>query len=313
VNFKKFFTERYISSNGVADRYYKLPSSKLPHYILKDELTQYKFSNDEENSIGLLKPYRRVGNVHAACTFEPNQKDLRIFLFHLAKYRHTDEKPRNAFHQRLWKDFYESVVDNTVNIINEQLKFNPDAVLYYVQSKSPFNDAVRSKIDIPSHKVSKKTFGDLYNIYKSNKFILNSLVKSNIKDDKFPNRSIIAKDALEKLLNIVGSNPDIQQEPLSLEKAAEYIIDLKIIDKDKIPAGDVGFATNKAWVQERLVPNGFFNLPEATGKIIIVIDDNINSESTYNEINSRISQRDKYTKIIWVVGIMPEEVIKDIK
>ena len=313
MNFKKFFTERYISSNGVADRYYKLPSSKLPHYILKDELTQYKFSNDKENSIGVLKPYRRVGNVHAACTFEPNKLDLRVFLFHLAKYRHTDEKPRNAFHQRLWEDFYESVVDNTVHIVNEQLKFNPDAVLYYVQSKSPFNEAVRSKINIPSHKVSKKTFGDLYNIYKSNKFILNSLVKSNIKDDKFPNRSIIAKNALEKLLDIVGTNPDIQQEPLSLEKVAEYIIDLKIIDKDKIPAGDVGFATNKAWVQERLVPNGFFNLPEAAGKIIIVIDDNINSESTYNEINSRISQRDKYTKIIWVVGIMPEEVIKDIK
>jgi hypothetical protein len=325
VNFKEFFKEAKYHPSRAAGRIYKAPKIwKDVFYIEKDtsesQVENYKFTEKQtDNSVARLFGYNRKGNVHAASVFDPLTKitsDLKLFLFHLSKARREKEKPSNdPVTLRLRSEYYDSVVDNTASIVNNLLIKNPEEAVLYIHSTSPFNKAVQDKVGSTDKQlIPKNTLGDLIERYKKDPRCIDKLVVAPSTKDSSP-RSLIAKNALISLLKFANDKEDLKNKPLSVERVAELIINNKLIDLDKVASGDRAFASRKDWLQDLYKPEGFFNFKNINieKKSIIVIDDNINTKKTYEEINQKISEKYGIKNITWVVGIIPNDVLQSIK
>lgn len=323
MNFKEFFKEAKYLPSRAAGRIYKAPKTwKEVFYIEKDETEEpvenYKFTEKEtDNTIARLFGALKKGNVHAASVFDSLTKttsDLKLFLFHLSKARRDLEKKSNdPVTLRLRKEYYDSVVDNTASIVNNLLIYNPDATVLYVHSKSPFNLEVKNKVGATDKQlIPKNTLGDLLERYKKDPRCIDKLVSSK---NTSVARSNIAKESLVKLLNLVEGDEELKKEPLSVEKISKLIMDNKLVDLNKVQPGDMQFASRSNYFQAAFVPEGFFNFGDVKieNKSVIVIDDNINTKATYDEINQKIKEKYGHKNINWVVGVIPNDVLQTIK
>lgn len=323
MNFKEFFKEAKYHPSKAAGRIYKAPKSwKDVFYIEKDiaknSVENYKFTeNKTENTIGRLFGYVKKGNVHAASVFDPFTKsssDLKLFLFHLSKARREKEKASSdPITVRLRKEYYNSIVDNTASIVNNLLIEDPGATILYVHSKSPFNLDVKDKVNAATKQlIPKNTLGDLVERYRKDSRCVDKLVSAA---NTSVARSNIAKEALIKLLNLAKNDEQLKAEPLSVEKISKLITANKLIDLDKVAPGDRQFAEKANYLQGAFVPEGFFNFDNINieSKSVIVIDDNINTKATYDEINQKLSEKYGRKNITWVVGVIPNDVLQSIK
>lgn len=328
MNFIEFFKEAKYNPSRAAGRIYKAPQSwKDVYYIEKDEseepVENYKFTEKKsDNTVARLFGYVRKGNVHAASVFDPlspNSKltsKLKLFLFHLSKdRRRKDISTEDPVTERLWTEYYNSVVDNTASVANNLLTNNPNSTVLYIHSTSPFNEDVKNKVNASDKQlVPKKTLGDLVDRYKKDPRCIDKLVISPTTKESSA-RGTIVKNALVSLFKFVEVNEELKSKPLSVERIAELIIDNNLIDLDKVAPGDRAFASRSDWLQGLFKPEGFFNFENVTieNKTVIVIDDNINSKKTYEEINEKISDKYNRPNIIWVVGVIPNDVLQSIK
>lgn len=323
MNFKEFFKEAKYLPSRAAGRIYKAPKTwKDVFYIEKDTAEEpvenYKFTeNKTDNTIARLFGYIKKGNVHAASVFDPLTKttsDLKLFLFHLSKSRRDLERKSNdPITLRLRREYYDSVVNNTSSIVNNLLIDDPDATVLYIHSKSPFNQEVKDKVGTTNkHLISKNTLGDLVERYKKDPYCVDKLVSSK---NTSVARKNIAKDALIKLLDLVKDNEQLKEEPLSVERLSKLITNNHLIDLNKVSPGDKQFASHSNYLQVAFVPEGFFNFNDITieNKSVIVVDDNINTKATYDEINQKILEKYGHKNIAWVVGVIPNEVLQSIK
>lgn len=323
MNFKEFFSEAKYLPSRAAGRIYKAPKTwKDVFYIEKDTAEEpvenYKFTeNKTDDTMARLFGYVKKGNIHAASVFDPLTKtssDLKLFLFHLSKSRRDSERKSNdPVTLRLRREYYDSVVDNTSSIVNNLLIDNLDATVLYVHSKSPFNQEVKDRIDTSNKQlISKNTLGDLVERYRKDPRCVDKLVSAK---NTSAIRKDIAKEALIKLLDLVKDNEQLKEEPLSVEKISKLITNNRLVDLDKVSPGDKQFASYSNYLQAAFVPEGFFNFNdiEIENKTVIVIDDNINTKATYDEINQKILEKYGNKNIAWVVGVIPNDVLQSIK
>jgi hypothetical protein len=323
VNFKEFFKEAKYHPSRAAGRIYKAPKTWKDVFFIekdtaKEPVENYKFTeNKTDNTIARLFGSLKKGNVHAASVYDSlvnTTSDLKLFLFHLSKSRRdSDKKSEDPVTLRLRKEYYDSVVDNTAAIVNNLLIEKPDSTVLYIHSRSPFNEAVKDKVGATDKQlVPKNTLGDLVERYRKDPYCIDKLVSAK---NTSVARKDIAKDALIKLLNISKDDEELKNEPLSVEKISKLIIDKDLIDLNKVASGDIQFASRSNYLQAAFLPEGFFNFENVKleNKSVIVIDDNINTKATYDEINQKIKEKYGYKNIDWVVGVIPNDVLQTIK
>lgn len=321
MNFNRFFTE---------ERKWSLPDEG-PYYIYKDELTGYKLSEkEEEGALGALYPNVKSSskNIWAAIAIKVYDynvsQNLKIDFFHLAKSKHDEKIKVDLRLERFRNSIYLSSIDKTVDLVNKRLEEHPNASLFFVAShSSKFNEEVKKRIEKPSETVGKRTLGDLLDSYNKDPLILNDLVKFAKTDRAIDKRAHLVKLTYKSFLeNSVAKDEKLKKEPLSTEKISEHLtkefkalLDRNIIDKSKYLDSDLKALQLKQQVLSLLKPTEFFVIPETSNDTAIVVDDNVNSQGTYEEVNDKLRKKHPGLKtILWVVGVIPTELISlDIK
>lgn len=287
----------------------------------------------------VFKPLSDTRNgikIYSALLFRPSKSQNsadKIELFHLARDRHekrVDKKgePLPEIHDaRYKKDFFNAAADKTVETL---IKLETDTI-FYINSKSPFNSTVinaakrlKPSINITNeidHVILKHPYSEIITIIKNNSNRIKSLVQTR-QDDKYGTRASIIVNAYMRVLNTldtggsynIGELTVTKDSPVSIELTADCIVRewsnaVKDITKTKTIA-DSDYKADKRRIIEHLLPYEHYNFANIRdkinkAKIITVLDDNISSGKTFDEVNRKLKQYLQEPNVIinWVVGI----------
>jgi hypothetical protein len=282
---------------------------------------------------------KKSASVESSLVYKPadglgkKANDYKIELFHLARDK-SDSKADQIYKN----EFYSATVYKTVNILKT---FEPDLIIY-IDSKSPFNRDVIAQLhqvnvqsinSIAKAKTLKK---------KTYQFIKNELdtdpsriglfvITKNLVAQTDKTRGQITAIALQTVIQNLANGESYEidgktttiDSPLSRQVTANMIArewkpaadklaaERKRLDQNQLAKSDYVMGTDGSKILDLLTSYGHFDAQNFREPVkdkirtIAVIDDNINSCSTYEEVNS-ILKRLEHTKnaeIRWVVGI----------
>jgi hypothetical protein len=283
------------------------------------------------------KDNQQIANVHSSLVFKPIAgKEGRISnvnLFHLARQR-DDVQTRNM-PQDYKNDFYNTVVQLSVSKIRNE---NADLIVY-LDSSSPFNVDVIANFPrvLNMRTLTKNKYKTMVDYIMANPDLrVNTFVKR--KNSVLAVDSIAAaalKRVANKLQNgdpahytvlrhgvqtniTVGSTMslEITARMMAQEWAAAFAEvnalrrtrGLEVLGNVYIKPQFANFST----IKDHLIQTNYFNKndaaianPEAI-KSVVVVDDNIDSCSTYFEINKILKSQLPNAKITWVIGIIKD-------
>lgn len=256
-------------------------------------------------------------------------KDIdKIELFHLAR-----GKSKSKADEIYKREFYGATVWRTSDLIKS---VNPDLVVY-VDSTTDFNrDVLSVTKGVPTQSLNSIQNASL--LTKRNyQFMVNTINNGQINlflTSPNSNRGKITELALRAVVNnlqngknyIVNDNEISIQSPLSRERtskmaAQEWAKAAKLVGDElkqkgiTIASSDYTIGSDSSKIEDQFTSYGHFDAsnlkqrPEGEKlKSIVVLDDNINTCSTFEEINRILKTLDatKDAKITWVIGIMKQ-------
>lgn len=313
-------------------------------WVYKKEDGSYDFRKDQDGTqVGeiFFNPFRitfkdNAGQieVHPALLWrEENDKkgkDVdKIELFHLAR-----GKSKSKADEIYKKEFYGATVWRASDLVK---KINPDLIVY-VDSTTNFNrDVLSVTKGVPVQSLGeirdaslmqKRNYQFMANTINSGQLEL-FLTSPNSTRGKITALALTrAINNLENGKNYIVNDEEISiQSPLSRERtskmvAQEWIAAAKLIGNELNQKGvvmaksDYTIGTDSGKIENQLTSYGHFDAANLRQRqedknlsSIVVIDDNINSCSSFNEINRILRTLDatKKAKITWVVGIMKED------
>jgi hypothetical protein len=285
---------------------------------------------------------KNIASVEASLVYTPadglgaKANDYKLELFHLARDK-SDSKADQIYKN----EFYSATVYKTVSILKT---FEPDLIIY-IDSKSPFNRDVIAQLNqvnvqsinniTKAKPLKKKTYQFIQNELEIDPSRINLFVttKNAVKQtDK--TRGQITAIALRMVMQNLANGKSYQlkdrvvniESPLSRQitanmiaqewkpAAEELAAERRKYDRDELAKSDYSIGTDGSKILDLLTSYGHFDAQdfrepgETQIKTIAVIDDNINSCSTYEEVNS-ILKRLEHTKnaqIRWVVGVIKD-------
>jgi hypothetical protein len=285
---------------------------------------------------------KNIASVEASLVYKPAKglgakaNDYKLELFHLARDK-SDSKADQIYKN----EFYSATVYKTVNILKT---FEPDLIIY-IDSKSPFNRDViaqLNQVDVQSinnitkaKSLKKKTYQFIQNELEADPKRINLFVLTkNAVEETDNTRGQISAIALRRVMQNLAQGKSYQLKdkvvdinyPLSRQITANMIAQewkaaanelaalRKSNDQNELAKSDYNIGTDGSKILDLLTSYGHFDAQnfrvpsENQIKTIAVIDDNINSCSTYDEVNS-ILKRLEHTKnaqIRWVVGVIKD-------
>lgn len=285
---------------------------------------------------------KNIASVVASLVYTPapglgaKANDYKLELFHLGRDK-SDSKADQIYKN----EFYSATVYKTVDILKT---FDPDLIIY-IDSKSPFNRDVIAQmhqVNVQSinsitkaKPLKKKTYRFIQNELDIDPSRINLFVttKNAVKQtDK--TRGQITAIALRRVMQHLANGEAYNlkdgtvtiDSPLSRQRTANMIAqewkpaaeelasERRKQDRNELAKSDYSIGADGSKVLDLLTSYGHFNAQdfrepgEKQIKTIAVIDDNINSCSTYEEVNS-ILKRLEHTKnaeIRWVVGVIKD-------
>ena len=285
----------------------KTPTSPvLPLYSIQRK--------ESENSIAILYTNHYKNNIHAAVVVKPIDKHLgKLDTFHLARNVHEVRDDGDIIATEIRENFYESVILSASKILQRLLETHPQASLFFVESeRSDFNKRVTERVPQTFTLINKRKIKDLVDAYNQfankNNFLDNLLI-----EDK-SNRRELVKIILNQFFIDASRNPLLQNQTISLQSLSKELVKTyrdnpNIINVANYHASDIGILTYKDRVQEYLRPSGIFNVPPSNAPVVIVLDDNINTMKTFDEINLQIKKTNPSARIFWVVGVIPQIIL----
>lgn len=324
---KDKYLNAYLQDDGSFD---------FSHEKTDDYVGQVVFNNIE------MHDDKGIASVEPALKYIPrdgmNAKSanaMKIDLFHLAR-----DKSDSRADQIYKNEFYSATVYKTVSLVKD---FNPDLVVY-IDSTSPFNRDVIAQLhqvnvksinSIASAKPLKKRTYEFIKqeLDKNPTHISQFVVTKNLVKETDKTRGQIAAIALQRVIQNLASGKTYTADgrtitinsPLSRQITAAMIAQewkeaAKILAAERkknlgneLTKSDYTIGTDLSKVLELLTSYGHFDATEFRQqtdskeiKKIAVIDDNINSCSTYDEVNRilKVLDQTKNARIKWIVGIM---------
>jgi hypothetical protein len=345
MNFSAFFF-RTLVNEGLLIPWVNPPKELyLDRNDYKDLSFSYTLSNTRTRNswckLSLQPRYQDtqhgISVIFSVCAdiFQKSKQFPKAMTQFLHLSRDIERNKKNITSSEDLTNFFNSVVELTVDSINQIKKTHPDAKILFVESQSSkFNSEVKKRIEwvytqSSTDLITKQTYKDFQNLYKidTEKFIKDFV--------RYPDtrRGKLIKQGLDIFFKDLDLDSEVLNERVSLRGLARYLTyvfqmildnpELYNFDVRKLSQSDKEFTKNVAWIQAQLTGpanssrtrikgdkkaitfNPFNSVPQSFNppKTVIVVDDNINRFNTYEAINANIYKNYGFeTMIIWVVG-----------
>ena len=332
IAFKQFFTEVF-----------KLPDERQSNAVIySTDIAGYDPITFDKTAINPVEAtgYKNVGTVHVAdgkpipgtniypaLIIKVKNSKVKTELFHYGRYREV-----KASEDSFARGFFSETVNRAAEILES---LDPEHIVT-VSSKSDFNREVIKQYKGNRHikdvnianinEIGKKTLTQYANEIDSNPStdvddLAKRMMSSGLVTGNTTRSWDVARMYARLLRDIKGGNyydistPGKQRSfitgntQVSVELIAR-LLTLYADQAEKIGITDLHTFENITISKDYIKPKGFFNEPAeqlANSSSVVVVEDNINTRATYDEVTRRLKLINPQINIKWVIGIINKD------